>query len=386
MSNDWQDTIKFAQNFRRELHRNPELSWQELQTANTVREALTELNIRWRTCAATGTVAYINESGTAPAIALRADIDALPIVEETNKEWSSNNPGCMHACGHDGHTATLIATARWLKQHEDELERQIVLIFQPAEEGGHGAREMIKDGALKGVSEIYGWHNWPAMPYGTMACPDDIVMCGNGTFAIRLIGKGGHASQPEACADPLLAASAVTIALQQICSRRIAPQQTAVVSVTKFQSGDALTVTPQYAKLGGSIRVPDEATRTLINNLITEIATQTAGAYGVKCEIEHTPRYSATINHEKQATTARLIWSQLHGDAGLAHGQATPIMASEDFSYYLNAIPGAFALMGSDDGKGHNMPCHSPYYDFNDRLIADVCRWFCRLSGMRTPP
>lgn len=387
MSNDWQDNIAFAQAFRRTLHQHPELSWQEHNTATSIRSELDKLDIPWRACAGTGTLAWINPQGTSPAIALRGDIDALPITEETNLEWQSTTPGCMHACGHDGHTATLLATARWLKKHEHELERIIVLLFQPAEEGGHGAREMIADGALDDVSEIYGWHNWPALPYGTFACPDDLVMCGNGTFTIQLEGKGGHASQPEACADPVLAASAVTLALQQICSRRLSPQTAAVISVTRIHTGDQLTVIPQYADLAGSIRVPDEATRHTINQLITEVATQTAASYGVKCEVLHHGRYGATINHPMQAQTARECWQALYGEESLAHGQSMPIMASEDFSYYLQHKPGAFALIGSNDGRGHHdAPCHSPNYDFNDRLINDVCRWFCRLTGMKTPP
>lgn len=384
--NDWQDTIEFAQTFRRKLHQYPELSWQEHNTATAIRDQLDEFNIPWQSCAQTGTVAWINPSGSKPAIALRGDIDALPIHEETGKAWQSTQQGCMHACGHDGHTATLLATARWLKLHEHTLTKTIVLLFQPAEEGGHGAREMIADGALHDVGEVYGWHNWPALPYGTFACPDDLVMCGNGTFTIRLKGSGGHASQPEQCADPVLAASAVTMALQQICSRQLAPQKAAVVSVTRIQSGDALTVIPQYAHIGGSIRVPDEATRNIINESITDIAMKTAAAYGVNCEVEHQMRYSATINHAQPATNARNTWKSLYGKQTLAHGQSLPIMASEDFSYYLQHKPGAFALIGSNDGRNHDVPCHSPNYDFNDRLINDVCRWFCRLCGMKTPP
>jgi len=382
MPNHWQDTVEFAQAFRRQLHARPELSWQEHQTALAVRHELDELSIPWRPCAETGTIAWLNSGAGGSAIALRGDMDALPITEQTGKDWQSQNEGCMHACGHDGHTATLLATARWLKRHESQLPQPVVLIFQPAEEGFHGAREMIRDGALEGVACIYGWHNWPALPYGAMACPDSLVMCGNGTFIIDVIGRGGHASQPEACRDPLLAASAITLALQQIVSRRLSPQAAAVISVTQFNAGTAPTVIPETAQLGGSIRVPDESTRHTINQLITEVATQTAASWGVQCTVTHEPRYQATINHAAPATQARQAWVDLFGAKTLQHGHPMPIMASEDFSYYLQAIPGAFALIGSDDGQGHHVPCHSPHYDFNDRLIADVCRWFCRLAGL----
>lgn len=386
MSNDWQDTLEFARNFRHQLHAQPELSWQENNTTEAIRTELNRLDIRWRTCTKTGTVALINESGTTPAIALRADIDALPIHETSGVAWASETEGCMHACGHDGHTAALIATARWLKLHEHELERQVILIFQPAEEGGHGAREMIKAGALEGVGEIYGWHNWPALPYGTMACPDDLVMCGNGTFTIEVHGRGGHASQPEACNDVVLASSAIIMALQQIVSRRLAPQTNAVVSVTQIEAGTAPTVMSDKALISGSIRIPNENTRSLLNALITETAHHTAVAYGVECSITHKTRYQATINHPEQATNARATWAELYGDSAMQHGQPMPVMASEDFSYYLREIPGAFALIGSRDGIHDPHPCHSPRYDFNDRLIGEVCRWFCRLTGMRTPP
>lgn len=386
MSNDWQNTVEFARAVRRELHLNPELSWHEHETAARIRQILDELHIRWRSCAGTGTVALINEAGTSPAIALRADIDALPIKENSGVAWSSENEGCMHACGHDGHTAALLGTAKWLKQHENSLQRQIVLLFQPAEEGGHGAREMIAAGALEGVSEIYGWHNWPALPYGTMACPDALVMCGNGTFSVEISGRGGHASQPEACDDVVLAGAAVVQALQQIVSRRLAPQSQAVISITQFNAGTAPTVMADKAVIQGSIRVPDEVTRERINQLITDTARHTAAAYNTECLVVHTPRYQATINHPDQAATARLIWQELFGSESMNHGQSLPVMASEDFSYYLRKIPGAFALIGSNDGRNTPHPCHSPHYDFNDRLLEDVCRWFCRLTGMRTPP
>ncbi|KZZ11730.1 peptidase M20, partial [Oleibacter sp. HI0075] len=296
MSDDWQETLNFAKNIRRELHQRPELSWEEHATAEKIRTVLTDLGIRWKKCATTGTVAVLNEQGSTPAIALRADIDALPINEDTDADWSSTSSGCMHACGHDGHTAVLLATARWLKLHESELSRQVILLFQPAEEGGHGAREMIREGALEGVSEIYGWHNWPAFPYGTMACPDGLVMCGNGTFDIELSGKGGHASQPEACTDVVLAGSAIVVALQQVVSRRLPPQANAVVSITQFNAGSAPTVLANSATIAGSIRVPDEATRELINQSITMTAENTAAAYGVECQVTHHGRYQATIN------------------------------------------------------------------------------------------
>lgn len=386
MATIWQQAISHAQQLRRHLHSQPELGWQEVQTAQLIRKQLDLLGIPWQSCAELGTLARLNPHGDAkPHIALRADMDALPITEKTQHGWVSQNTGCMHACGHDGHTATLLATAAWLKSVEDKLPGPVTLLFQPAEEGGHGAKKMIDDGALQGIDEIYGWHNWPAMSFGKLICPDDIVMCGNGTFSITLTGKGGHASQPELCRDPVLAASAVTMALQQIISRHLSPQQAAVVNVSSIEAPSAATVIPDKAVLGGSIRVPDQKTRDLINRLITEISQQTAASYGVDCEVNIYPRYEATINHAHQASNLRAQWQAEHGLAGMDTDTLVPIMASEDFSYYLNEIPGAFALIGADDGPDHQSVCHSPLYDFNDQLIPLVTRLYARLVGAPLP-
>lgn len=381
MGDIWQHAIDNAQQLRHQLHRHPELGWQEVNTAELIRSELTSLDIPWQTCAELGTLGRLNPNGKGPHIALRADMDALPINEQTTHEWRSHQEGCMHACGHDGHTATLLATACWLKSVENELDGPVTLLFQPAEEGGHGAKKMIEDGALEGIDFIYGWHNWPAIPFGKLVCPDNIVMCGNGTFEILLEGEGGHASQPELCRDPVLAASAVTLALQQIASRRIAPQQPVVISVASIEAPSAPTVIPATAKLGGSIRVPDKTSRAQVNQLITEVASQTAAAYGVSCQVNHFPRYEATINHADQAYRVRQQWQQEHGDDSLDKELLLPVMASEDFSYYLQQIPGAFALIGADDGPAHQAVCHSPFYDFNDRLIPLVTRLYARLVG-----
>ncbi len=380
----WGETLTFAKGLRRQLHTQPELSWQEHNTARVIRSELDTLGIPWRACTETGTLAELNVSASGDAIALRGDMDALPMHEHGDKPWRSTVDNCMHACGHDGHTATLLATARWLKMHESALPQPVRLVFQPAEEGFHGAKAMIEAGALEGVRAIYGWHNWPALPYGTLACPDGPVMSGNGTFEILVRGKGGHASQPELCRDPLLAASAIILALQDITSRRIAPQHSAVVAVTQCDAGSAPTVIPETARLRGSIRLSEESLRETVCGHISGIAEHIAASYGVTVTVEHHRRYGATVNHEEHAQRARATWQALYGAESLNHGQALPIMASEDFSYYLQVCAGAFALIGSDDGRGYDVPCHSPHYDFNDRLIAEVCPWFCRLAGLDT--
>lgn len=386
MSAVWKVTLENAIRIRRELHAHPELGWDEIRTAERIRSVLEQWEIPYRHCAGTGTVATINSGASgAKHIALRADIDALPIIEKTEKSYQSSHHGCMHACGHDGHTATLLAVAQWLKCHEKQLPGEVTLLFQPAEEGGHGAKKMIEDGVLEGVDEIYGWHNWPALPFATMACPDDIIMCGNGTFSITVKGKGGHASQPEHCQDPVLAASAIVLGLQQIVARRLPPQLATVVSVTSVEAPSTPTVIPELATIGGSIRIANESVRNKVNALIVEISHQIATSYGVGCDVDIQPRYRATINHAQQAAHMRSVWTQQWGMESLRHNTHLPVMASEDFSYYLHEIPGAFALIGADDGEAHQAPCHSAYYDFNDRLIDKVARVFATLAGAPSP-
>ena len=382
---DWQALVSASADFRHDLHRHPELTWQEKDTAEIIRTSLARLDIDYRICAGTGTVATLAAGAKGRHVGLRADIDALPINESTGLDYSSSSSGCMHACGHDGHAAALMSTAAWLKRHEAELPGPVTLLFQPAEEGGHGARKMIEDGALDGLDCIFGWHNWPAIPFGKAVCPDGAVMAGNGTFRVTLKGAGGHASQPENTRDPVLAASAVTMALQQIISRRITPQNAAVVSVTSIEAPSGETVIPDSAKLAGSIRLANADDRPLIEGLIREITISQARAYGVEAEVEVFPRYDATVNHPAEAGRMREAIAADLGESWHFENIPVPIMASEDFSYYLKEIPGAFALIGADDGQGHHEPCHSPRYDFNDRLLPMVTRIYARLAGAPLP-
>jgi len=385
LADTWETILSEAVALRQALHRRPELSWEEKETAKRIRQQLDALGIAWRACAELGTVATLAPEAKGEHIALRGDIDALPIEEEADVPYRSEVPGHMHACGHDGHTAALWATAAWLKAHEAKLPGPVSLLFQPAEEGGHGAKRMIEDGALEGVDQIYGWHNWPAIPFGQAVCPDGSVMSGNGTFHIQLHGKGGHASQPECCKDPVLAAAAITMNLQQIVSRRMAPQSATVVSVTSIEALSSPTVTPEHARLDGSIRLARSELRAPINELIEQITKDTADAYGVEAEILIKPRYEATINHPEAAARYRQMLANEFGDGWQANNLALPIMASEDFSYYLNEIPGAYALIGMAREAEFQAPCHSPHYRFNDDTLAPVVRVFARLAGAPLP-
>lgn len=381
MYKNFDEVVSFATKFRHNLHKNPELTWEEVNTAKEIRKILDKHNIVYKTYASTGTVGLLAQDKEGPHIALRGDIDALPLEEKTDVSYKSIKKQCMHACGHDGHTATLMAAAIWLKQNEDKLNNPISLIFQPAEEGGHGARKMIEEGCLDSVDKIYGWHNWPAIKFGQAVCPDSTVMAGNGTFHITLKGLGGHSSQPEICKDPVLAAAALTIALQQIVSRRVAPQSAVVVSVTSIDAISGVTVIPDNAKVEGSIRVPTNELKIEVFKQIEEITRGIAATYNVDVDIDLRDRYQATINDKDEALKVREVLKSTLGENWQSN-IATPIMASEDFSYYLNKIPGAFALIGSDDGiEKHQKACHNVHYDFNDKLIKPVSISLMKLAN-----
>lgn len=378
----WVETVARARRTRHELHRGPELAWAERATAQAVRAELDAIGIPWRPCADTGTLARLAPNAAGRHVALRADLDAMPITEATGLAYASQSPGVMHACGHDGHTAALLAASRWLHAHEADLPGPVTLFFQPAEEGGHGARGMIEDGCLDGVDVVFGWHNWPGLPFGRAICPDGAVMSANGTFEVELRGHGGHASQPEATRDPVLAAAAVTVALQQVVARRLPPQEAAVVAVTSLRADSAPTVTPDDAALAGSVRVADDAARARVFGLIEEIVRSTSAAYGVRAQVHTTPRYGATVNHPGPAAELRERLSTVLGSGWPEPAARAPVLASEDFSYYLQRVPGAFALLGSST----RAPLHSAEYDFDDALLDPAARLLVGLAGAPEPP
>jgi len=380
------EIISKAIEFRKALHQHPELTWQETATAQSIRNKLDGLNIPWRACAKTGTVAIIapdaKQKNGSKNIALRGDIDALPITEAIDSPYKSQNQGVMHACGHDGHTATLWAVAAHLKQQEDALQNTITLLFQPAEEGGHGAREMLNDGALDDVDFVFGWHNWPKMPFGKAACPDHAVMAGNGRLKIKVKGKGGHASQPENCQDPILAASAITLNLQQIISRRLPPQNGAVVAITSIDGRSAFNVTRDHVNMGGGIRYTSPEDFDTMCQLIPQIVEDTAKSYGCEAQCEIGPIYPATLNHAPAAQAYRKALADVLGENWQDQTHKMPVMGSEDFSYFLEKVPGAFALIGATEDDRFAQGLHHPEYEFNDHLIEKVVEVFEKLANL----
>lgn len=381
----WDEIIREAVVSRQELHKIPEICWQEKKTRAYLISELEGLGVCWKQCSDTGLVAQLAQGGSGVHTALRADMDGLPMVETNDFLYRSREKNRMHGCGHDGHMATMLATARWLKLNERKLRGPVTLIFQPAEEGGYGAREMIAAGALNGVDKIFGWHNWPAIPFGKAVCRGGVVMCANASFTIEVTGRGGHASQPDICSDPVLGASAIVVGMQQIVSRRLPPQEAAVISITSIDARSGETIIPDLAYLKGSVRMESSQGLEKIGDLMQEIASNIASGYGVEARVDFSQRYPAVVNSKEQAADFSNCLAQVFGDNFDSRQTAIPLMASEDFSYYLEKVPGAFALIGAGDGRDHSIPCHNTAYDFNDNLIEPMVRAMSLLVGLPVP-
>lgn len=377
----WNRLIERAIATRKELHKTPEPCWKEVATSAAIGKRLDQLDISWRPCTKTGIVAHVGKGKSGDHLALRTDIDGLVLEETAAVPWKSTVPGCMHGCGHDGHMATMLATAEWLKKHEDTLPGPVSFLFQPAEEGGYGAKAMIADGALEGVDRIFGWHNWPSIPFGQAICPAGPIMAANASFQIVLKGSGGHASQPELCRDPVLAAAALTQGLQQIVSRRLPPQQAVVISVTSIDARSTETVIPDKAILAGSIRMQTTGDLQLIGELIESTSKSIAAGYNVAAEVEFSPRYPAVVNDPAEAGIVQEVLGEVLGKGWLHEETLIPLMASEDFSYYLGKIPGSYVIAGAGDDGLFSIPCHNSRYIFNDKLIEPMTRVMVRLAG-----
>lgn len=382
ISASFTDIVQRATQLRHELHRHPERTWHEFETAKRVRAELTHLGLEPRVCAETGTIADLGPS-TGPRIALRADIDALPIREATGAPHTSEVEGTMHACGHDGHTASLLATAAWFKAHESMLPQGVRLLFQPAEEGGHGAKRMIEEGCLEGVDCIYGYHNLPTFPSGTFACPPGPVLVSNGYFRARVIGKGGHASTPEACIDPILSAAQFVTLAQQIVSRSVPPQKAAVITVAMFHAGTGRNIIPDEAVLEGTIRAAETELRDELARRLGQVLEGVCRASGAESDFSFQPTYQATVNHVEPAARLTDALAEVVGKNG-QRTEGVPFMGGEDFSYYLAEIPGAYALVGSGTSP-ESPPLHSPRFDFNDDLIPTMVKVWSRIVGAPLP-
>lgn len=352
--------------WRRDLHRHPEMAFNEERTASLVAAALSSFGLEVHANIARTGVVGILDFGEGPSIGLRADMDALPIMEQTGVAYASAFPGCMHACGHDGHTAMLLGAAKILAQRRD-LSGRIVFIFQPAEENEGGARAMMEAGLFDRfpIDAIFGLHNMPGVPVGTfMARPGTITTAYN-TFSITIEGKGGHGAMPETAKDPIVAGAALVLALQTIVSRNARPLDTVVLTVGQITGGDTFNVIPDRVYLKGSCRSLTPATLDLVRQRIEAVCQGTADTYGVCITCLQEERYPAIVNTKAES---ELVIAALRGieGAGPVITDFPPSMGSEDFSFYLQKRPGCYFIIGNGEGGGS---LHSPTYDFNDDAL-----------------
>jgi amidohydrolase len=361
---------------RRDIHAHPELCFEEQRTADVIAKALTDWGIPMhRGMGTTGVVGIIRKGTSSRAVGLRADIDALPMTERNTFAHASRHPGRMHACGHDGHTAMLLAAARHLAR-DAAFDGTVYLVFQPAEEGGGGAREMIKDGLFDKfpMEAIFGAHNWPGMKAGQFALKAGPVFASSNEFKVTLRGKGAHGAMPHLGVDPVPAACQMVQAFQTIVSRNKRPIDTGVISVTMIHTGEATNVIPDHCVMQGTVRTFSTEVLDLIERRMAEVAQHTAAAFECTAEFEFHRNYPPTINHPAETEFARRVMAEIVGDDNVLAFE--PTMGAEDFSYFLQHKPGCYVLIGNGDGShrasGHGLgPCmlHNPSYDFNDDLI-----------------
>jgi len=371
---------------RKDLHAHPELCFEERRTADVVAAKLAEWGIPMdRGMGTTGVVGILKAGTSNRAIGLRADMDALPMQEFNTFDHASQHAGKMHACGHDGHTAMLLAAAQHLAQHRN-FDGTVYLIFQPAEEGGGGAREMIKDGLFSKfpMDAVFGMHNWPGAQVGQFAASAGPVMASSNEFKITLRGKGGHAAMPHNAVDPVPVACQLVQAFQTIISRNKKPIDAGVISVTMIHTGEATNVIPDHCELQGTVRTFSVEVLDMIEQRMRDITMHTAAAFGVTAEFEFDRNYPPTINSPREADFARQVMQDIVGTENVTTQE--PTMGAEDFAYMLMEKPGCYCFIANGDGAHREMghgggPCmlHNPSYDFNDELIPLGSTYWVRL-------
>jgi hippurate hydrolase len=372
--------------WRRDIHQHPELKFEEFRTADLVAAKLEEFGIEiHRGLAKTGVVGTIR-NGDGPSIGLRADMDALPLEEKNTFKHASSNPGKMHACGHDGHTAMLLGAAKHLAASKN-FKGTVNFIFQPAEEGGGGGELMIKEGLFEmfPVDSVYGLHNWPGMPAGTFGVASGPIMAAADMFDLTINGRGGHAALPDQCIDPIVVASQVVSALQTIPSRNTHPVDSVVISVTQIHAGDAYNVIPDSVRMHGTVRTFQQETRDKMPSSMLRVAEGVCAAYGATCELNYMSGYPATVNSVQEADISAKAVVDLLGEDKIIRNP-TPSMGAEDFSYMLEARPGCYVWLGIGPGKGEaGCMLHSSSYDFNDDVLPTGASYWVKLVENELP-
>jgi hippurate hydrolase len=364
--------------WRRDLHAHPELRYDVHRTAAAVAAKLKSFGCDEVVpgIGQTGVVGVIRGRKSGKVIGLRADMDALPIEEETGLPYKSTAPGKMHACGHDGHTAMLLGAAKYLAETRN-FAGTTVVIFQPAEEGGAGALAMVKDGLITrfGIEEVYGMHNFPGLPLGQFAIRAGAIMAAADHITIEIEGRGGHAARPHLAIDTVLVGAQIVNQLQSIVARNVDPLEAAVVSVCMFQAGHTDNVIPQHAILRGTARALNDAVRDLLRQRVADIVEGTARLYGATAKISYTNGYPVLVNNDRQSEFAAGVAREIAGKDKV-DTDVPPVMGAEDFAFMLAERPGAFIFVGNGDSAG----LHHPAYDFNDEVIPFGTSYWVRLA------
>eukprot|EP01132_Coremiostelium_polycephalum_P009469 gene9469-11616_t len=370
--------------WRRHLHENPELMFDVHETATFVADKLRSFGVDEVATGIgrTGVVGIIHgRHGEGQTVGLRSDMDALPLNEITGKPYASKTPGKMHACGHDGHTAMLLGAAQYLAETRN-FKGSVAVIFQPAEEGGGGGREMVKEGMMErfAISEVYVMHNTPGLPVGQFAIRKGPIMAATDEFNITIEGRGGHAAQPHRTIDPVVIGAQLVNALQTIVSRGTDPLDSVVLSVTKFHAGDAHNIIPQKAELAGTVRTLRSEMRDFAEKRLREVAEGVATALGAVARVDYDRNYPVTFNHDQETEFAARTAQSVAGSKAV-NLEVAPMMAGEDFSYMLEARPGAFMFIGN----GESASLHNPAYDFNDDVIPHGISYWVQLAESALP-
>ena len=367
--------------WRRHLHAHPEIGFEEEATAAFVADKLRAFGVDevHTGIARTGVVAVVRGREGGRRVGLRCDMDALPLTERTGAAHASTTPGRMHACGHDGHTAMLLGAARYLAETRN-FAGEVVLIFQPAEEGYGGGRVMLQEGLFERfpVDAVFGLHNWPGAAVGSFAICKGPIMAATDTFDVTVKGRGGHAALPHTAADPVLAAAATVQALQGVVARNVPPKEAAVVSVTRIGGGDAYNVIPDEVAFGGTVRTYTPEMRKLCQERFEAICAAVARAHDCEAAIDFRRGYPPTVNSERETDFAADVAAEVVGDSRV-NRDAVPSMGGEDFAYLLEKKPGAYILMGNGPGD-HGRVLHSPNYDFNDDALPVGVSYWVRLA------
>jgi amidohydrolase len=366
-----QSLFQFTQKLRRDFHQHPELGFQEVRTAGVIARELTNLGLEINTgVGKTGIVALLESNQPGPEILVRFDMDALPITEATGAEYASENPGVMHACGHDGHVAVGLTVARLLNEHRAEWGGTVKLVFQPAEEGLGGAEAMIADGVLANPRPdlTLALHLWNEKPVGWLGIAPGPVMAASEFFAIHITGKGGHGAAPHTTIDPVLAAAQVVNALQGVVARNVAPLQSAVISVTMIHTGDAFNIIPQTVEMQGTIRTFDPEVRSRVLERFNQIVNNVTQAFECKAEIDLKSITPAVVNDPEITRRVRQVAENLQPGSDMPLTCST--MGSEDMAFIMQAIPGCYFFVGSSNpGKGLNYPHHHPKFDIDEASL-----------------